>query len=38
MLESRIVLPAPLGLPAWIWRMKSGMSMCVGQACAHGAS
>jgi hypothetical protein len=38
MLASRIVLPAPPALPVEICRMKSGMSMPVGQAVTQGAS
>ncbi len=34
----KIVLAEPSGLPVAISRMKSGMSIVVGQACMHGAS
>jgi hypothetical protein len=34
----RIVFAAASGLPAWIWRMNSGMSIAVGQAVMQGAS
>jgi hypothetical protein len=37
-LESRMVLPAPCAFPVAICRMKSGMSMLVGQAVTQGAS
>ncbi len=34
----RIVRAAASGAPVAIWRMKSGMSIVVGQAAMHGAS
>ena len=34
----QIVLAAASGVPVAIWRMKSGMSMAVGQAVMQGAS
>jgi hypothetical protein len=34
----RIVFAAASGFPVWIWRMKSGISISVGQAVMHGAS
>jgi len=38
MLASRIFLPAPMGLPVWMRRMKPGMSIDVGQDVTQGAS
>jgi hypothetical protein len=38
MLASQIVFAATSGIPDWICRMKSGMSISVGQAWMQGAS
>jgi hypothetical protein len=38
MFASKIVRAAASGVPVAIWRMKSGMSIAVGQAVTQGAS
>jgi hypothetical protein len=38
MFDAKIVRAEPSSLPVAIFRMNCGMSMCVGQACTHGAS